>query len=532
MQKKPILTSTFSFEYLITSGALYVDKTQYFHRLVTNVSNCYFCSRPRRFGKSLAISIFENIFLGKKELFEGLYIASTDYDWQVFPVIHIDMARSGSTSAQDLFDSLMRNVKENAERYGVTLSSESPWLCFDELISQLCKKTGKKVVILIDEYDRPLTENINDAKTLEEVRNVLDSFYQIIKGQEPNERFVFMTGVTKFSKVSIFSKLNNLTDITMSREYACMFGYTQEELEENFAPYIDEHVRENNLDRTEFIAKIKKWYDGFKFHWKSETVYNPVSIGKFFENECEFQNFWFSTSTPTFITKLARMQRLTQEDIYDTRLSDASMNAFDLASFATGNISKEIVIQLLFQTGYLTIGNKIESSFDVLFSVRFPNYEVEVSFSRILFEVYSGIRTETAISYVANIIEAANEDKHERLIEIFKNFLAAIPYTIQIPQEKYYQSILFSIVKMCGMDISAEDATNKGRIDAVLDTPKYIYLFEFKIDQDAEIALEQIVQKEYFQKFIEGAKEKGKEIRCFGINFSSKERNITDWRVG
>lgn len=531
MQKKPISTSTFSFEYLITSGALYVDKTQYFHRLVTNVSNCYFCSRPRRFGKSLAISIFENIFLGSRELFKGLYIASTDYDWQVFPVIHIDMARSGSTSAQDLFDSLMRNVKENAEKYDIELSSDTPWLCFDELISQLCRTTGKKVVILIDEYDRPLTENIGDAKTLEEVRKILDSFYQIIKGQEPNERFVFMTGVTKFSKVSIFSKLNNLNDITMSRDYACMFGYTQEELEENFAPYIDEHVRENNLDRTEFIAKIKKWYDGFKFYWKSETVYNPVSVGKFFENECEFQNFWFATATPTFITKLARKQRLTQRDIDEEILSDVSMNIFDVVGFAAGNFSKTSLIQLLFQTGYLTINEKLDFE-DYAFSVRLPNYEVQESFNKILFSALSGLEVDTSDSYVQKIKQALYRGNAERLIEVIKNFLAAIPYTIQIPQEKYYQSILFSIVKMCGMDISAEDATNKGRIDAVLNTPKYIYLFELKIDQDAEIALEQIVQKECFQKFIEGAKEKRKEIRCFGINFSSKERNITDWRVG
>lgn len=368
-------------------------------------------------------------------------------------------------------------------------------------------------------------------KTLEEIRTVLDAFYQIIKGQEPNERFVFMTGVTKFTKVSIFSKLNNLNDITMSRDYACMFGYTQEELEENFAAYIDDYVQEENIDRAEFIAKIKKWYNGFKFDYEAKTIYNPVSIGKFFENHCRFQNFWFATATPTFITKLVRKQSLTQEDIAEAKFSDSSLNAFDLALVADENVSKEILLQLLFQTGYLTIGRKIESSFDLLFSVRFPNYEVDVSFNRILFEVYSGMRPETAISYVANIIEAANENKTDRLIDLFKTFLAAIPYTIQLPQEKYYQSILFSIMKMCGMDISAENATNKGRIDAVLDTPRYVYLFEFKIDLDAEIALEQILQKDYFQKFSEVARDKGKEVLCFGINFSSKERNITDWQM-
>ena len=289
----------------------------------------------------------------------------------------------------------MRNLKENAERYGVTLSSESPWLCFDELISQLCKKTGKKVVILIDEYDRPLTENINDTKNLEEVRKVLDSFYQIIKGQEPNERFVFMTEVTKFSKVSIFSKLNNLNDITMSRDYACMFGYTQEELEENFAPYIDEYVQEEKIDRTEFIAKIKKWYDGFKFDYEAETVYPPVSVGKFFENDYRFQNFWFATATPTFITKLARKQRLTQRDIDEEILSDVSMNIFDITDFAAGNFSKTSLIQLLFQTGYLTINEKLDFE-DYAFSVRFSNYEVQESFNKILFSALSYKRVKRA----------------------------------------------------------------------------------------------------------------------------------------
>ena len=533
---KGISTSIFSFEDIVLSEALYVDKTKYFYNLISAKDNCFFCARPRRFGKSLAVSIFKSIFEGKKDLFKGLYIYNSDYDWQTFPIIHMDMGRTDCSTAETLSISLTEKIKNLAEEYDLDISIPTPAIGFDSLISKLNKKTGKKVVILIDEYDKPLTENIENLQELEKVRTVLDSFYQIIKGQNALERFVFMTGVTKFSKVSIFSKLNNLTDISMNRDYALMFGYTQEELETYFGDYINKYISDENdsgktVDKSIFLSEIKRWYNGFKFHYDAATVYNPVSIGQFFLNHCEFNHYWFSTGTPKMLSSVEKKNGLSLQAIRDAVIGENNLNAFMVEDFAKENVSPEQVNLLLFQTGYLTLASRLVIGGANVYRLKYPNFEVQHSFEEILAKFYIRLEPSIILSCSYNVVKSVEEGNSQKIKELLSDMLSQIPYSIQMKSEKYYQSLFYLFFKMCGMDISVESETNTGRIDAVMNSPKHLYLFELKLNKNATKAIEQIENKKYFEPFIQKANQEQKTIHCIGINFNSDKdiRNIDDW---
>ena len=358
---KHINTSIYTFENIIKEDCLYVDKTEYFYKLVTKKSGQFFMSRPRRFGKSLAISTLDAIFRGKRELFKGLKIYDMDYDWEEYPVIHIDFARTVMPDQETLSESLGNILDSIAGEYDVSCEGSHPGIKLEVLIRFLKEKTGKDVVLLIDEYDKPLLDHMESPEEAEGWRKYMDSFYQVIKGSEKDLRFVFMTGVTKFAKLSIFSKLNNITDITMHRDYSEMFGYTQEELLEYFDEYLEDAVKTgikdrsgNPFSREGLIAEIKRWYDGFKFSEDGKNVYNPVSIGQFMDNRYKFKNYWFSTGTPAFLVGLLKKNRLTVEDVSE---ADMSVGAFEV--------------------------------FDVC-RLRFPNYEVEWSFKENLVSAYMG----------------------------------------------------------------------------------------------------------------------------------------------
>ena len=325
---KTINTSIYTFENIIKEDCLYVDKTEYFYKLVTKKRGQFFMSRPRRFGKSLAISTLDAIFRGKRELFKGLKIYDMDYDWEEYPVVHIDFARTVMTDKGTFERSLGFDLDKIAEEYGVSCSDSSPGVKFKMLMNALKEKTGKDVVLLIDEYDKPLLDHMESPEEAESWRKYMDSFYQVIKGSEKDIRFVFMTGVTKFAKVSIFSKLNNITDITMHRDYSEMFGYTQDELLKYFDEYLEDAVktgikdrRGNPFSKEGLIAEIKRWYDSFKFSEDGKNVYNPVSIGQFMDNRYKFKNYWFSTGTPTFLMELLKKNSITVEDVAKATIS-------------------------------------------------------------------------------------------------------------------------------------------------------------------------------------------------------------------
>ena len=538
MALKEITTSVYTFSDMIEHHCLYVDKTKYIYQLLHATKGQFFCARPRRFGKSLTISTLEAAFRGRRELFEGLYLGSTDYDWQVYPVIHIDFTQCVMDTMAQLQESLCRMLRQIASAYKVELpAGDDPAMRFGDLITLLHQKTGKDVVLLIDEYDKPVFEHLDSDEDAQAFRRFLSSFYQIIKGAEPMLRFTFMTGVTKIAKLSVFSKLNHLQDITMSKKFASMFGYTQQELETYFSEWLEGAVAEGvysrrgkMLDRAELLSEIKEWYDGFRFVAGAETVYNPVSIGQFFLEQHVFANYWFETGTPTFLVQILKRNHLTVTDIHVATLSENYLRTFDIAELASERVQGERILELLFQSGYLTIDRLVRTFPDNLYQMRFPNYEVAYSFEQDLLASY--ISPVSPSSYINQLLTATEEGRTADMIDIWKDFFAGLPYDIQIKAEKYYQSIIYTICRLCGMDILTEVATNKGRIDAVLSSPKHLYIIEFKLSKTAEAALVQIDEKGYAEKYIRTARENGQAIHALGIQFSyaAEDRTIADWQ--
>ena len=303
---KNILSDTFTFENFKEYNGLYVDKTEYLYKLISCGKRLFFFSRPRRFGKSLTLSTLKAIFQGKKELFKDLYIESQPYDWKTYPVIHIDMGSNASSTPEELKEELISNIESIAREQNVELKETLYNKKFEELVKKLHDRDGK-VVILIDEYDKPILNNIEN-ENINELQKVMKGFYSVLKTCEPYERFVFITGVGKFLKVSIFSDLNNLTDISMSDDYATMCGYTEKELEENFHSQLIEMSEYQRIEYNTFLQKIKKWYDGYKFSEDGENVYNPVSFAKFIDNKGRFNNYWFETGTPSILVKFFKSQ--------------------------------------------------------------------------------------------------------------------------------------------------------------------------------------------------------------------------------
>ena len=533
---REISTSIYTFEDLRQHNCLYVDKTRYIHQLLKESNGQFFCSRPRRFGKSLTVSTLKAVFRGQRELFEGLYLGGTDYDWPVHPVIHIDFGRYDNSTVALMESSLQRELRYTAKGYGMEAEGESAAVMFDDLIRKLYEKYACGVVLLIDEYDKPIIGHVEDAGDAESFRRALESFYQVIKGAASLLRFVYLTGVTKFAKVSIFSKLNNLTDISMSEDYATMFGYTQEELEENFSEHLEAVVQAGTrdnwnrvMDMQGLLSQLKLWYDGFCFAAGCGTVYNPVSIGKFFYDKGIFRNYWFETGTPTFLLKLMISKQMMLTDMVEARISDDSLATFNLTELTGKNVEAERVLQLLLQTGYLTLGKLRIMGGERIYSLRFPNREVRTSFETGLLRAYNA--SADSYTYVFKMVDAAMSGNTEELMELLREFFSGLSYDIQVKQEKYYQSIVYTIFRMCGMEMQREVTTNIGRIDGVLDVEGHLYIIEFKLDKSAAEAVAQIDTQKYAEKYIRPAREKGQKIHALGINFSYEKgvRNITDW---
>ena len=400
---KEISTSIYSFKDLIENNCIYVDKTEYLYDIITAAKGHFFCARPRRFGKSLTISTIEAIFRGQKELFKDCYIYNeTNYSWEEYPIIHLDFGRANLTKIDLLSSWLVQTLNNIADSYGVSVKNVDPALLFGELIEALYYEHPGGVVVLIDEYDKPIMEHLENENEAESFRNFMETFYQMIKGYEQYERFVFMTGVIKFAKLSIFSKLNSLTDISMDKKYACMFGYTTDEIEKYFGEYIDGLVEkeiydENRilLDREGILEALKRWYDGFRFFPREESVYNPVSIGSFFRSEGIFSNYWFETGTPKVLTKTMQLIHITLDDVRNPIISRDTFSVFDITEFAFSfdelnnrsyrkQIGKQKFLQLLYQTGYMTLGDVPEDGLsDSYYPMRFPNKEVRDSFQKI-----------------------------------------------------------------------------------------------------------------------------------------------------
>lgn len=526
---KPISVSISSFKNLIEAEYLYVDKTESIYNMVKDPFGMYFFSRPRRFGKSLTVSTLEAVFRGEKELFRGLYIYDTQYSWDKYPIIHLDFGRSDSSTVANLEEWLKIELIGIAKANDVEIMGSTPSIMLGELIKALYNKYSKGVVILVDEYDRPVTNNLENGKGVKQISRTMEAFYQIIKGYESMERFVFITGITKFSQVSIFSKLNNLVDISRSDRFSDALGYTAEELKRFFDLHLEAAAQKNGCTYDEILQKLAFWYDGFRFSFEGVKVYNPVSIGCFFMENYEFRNYWYATATPSILNNLAKKQKITLESIRDLVITDISYNSFDIMQLSKNSVDPQTVTQLLLQTGYLTIGGKDEKNNMKAYRLVYPNREVQMSFETDLASVYMGKSIPEINLIASNLQNAAYEGNIEEMAEVLKGVFAGIPYGIQLKYEKYYQSILYLTFKMCGMDVSAESMTNIGRVGAALVAGKNIYVIECKIDKSAKEALAQIEEKGYAEQYTDRIRQ-GYKVFKVGMNFSTRPdvRNIND----
>lgn len=520
---KKISTSIFVFEDLINNGMCYVDKTRYLHKLITSDKEL-FCSRPRRFGKSLAISTLEAIFQGKRELFKGLFIDSTDYDWKTYPVIHIDFGDCDSKNVTMLEQWLNEKTDEIAARHQVVVSCEGTSA---NRFSRLIKKLGESspVVVLVDEYDKVVNDNADkDVETVTELRETLRAFYAPIKTLNRYIRFAFITGVTKYTKMGIFSELNNLTDISMDEDYATMFGYTQEELEKNFSDYIELGMRKTGLDREAYLGKMREMYDGYRFEEDAPKVYNPVSVGLFFSNGGKkFEPYWFETGGNTkLVMDVAKEVDFNIAVDPEKPVSALSLTRFDIAALKGPTVRLDDLKWLLYQTGYLTI--KSYNPLLKTYTLEFPNQEVAGSFSAQLLGSYAPKMPDTMLS---DLVGSLVEGRLEKFFTLLEGVYASIDYPSKDPGEYDFAIVLKTLAYVYDPVVAmGEVHTSQGRADMVVRLEGVIYLFEFKVDKSAEEALRQIEEKQYWQRFVP----EEKPIHLVGVSFSKEKRNIVDWK--
>ena len=510
MQKLPIGEQYFA--RLRERNMLYVDKTEQIYQLM-DVGTYLFLARPRRFGKSLLTTTLKEIYRGNRELFHGLWIEDK-IDWQPRPVILINF-NDVSYRTQSLAEGLTEHMDDLAAEYGISLKAGGYKEKFRELISKLSAES--KVVLLIDEYDKPITDLLENEQKLEDHVATLRDFYSVLKSSEGEQLFfTLITGVSKYGKLSIFSELNNLLDVTLDPRFATLCGYTQAELEQYFDEYLERLAEKYRKTKPELLEQISFWYDGYS--WDGiQRVYVPFSTLIFLEQQ-RFANHWFSTATPTFLIKLLRKSQIPAPQLADLGANDALLESADV-----NNIS---VLSLLFQTGYLTIKAVHESFQGTTYDLGYPNYEVAQSFQQYLLADYldQGVDQING-SLLHNLQKALNLQQLETFITIFQSVFASIPSQLFLAKEAYYHSVVYLVLRLLGFTIHAEWPTNLGRIDAVLELDEIIYILEFKMST-GEIALQQIRDKQYNQSFLGS----DKKVILLGIAFDPEQRNIADWK--
>lgn len=513
MTLKPLPTSLQTFKDLIDGGYLYVDKTQHLYELIRYPKGVYFLARPRRFGKSLLISTLAEIFNGNKALFEGLWLDDSPYEWQAYPVICIDFSRHAVKSAAQLEDVIDYFLAGIADDYGIALKGFDYQSRFDNLIQQMGR--DRQVVILIDEYDKPIIDNLEHIEAASQIQDILKDFYTVIKAMDPYIRFVFITGISKFSRVGVFSAMNHLTDLTLSPRFATMLGLTETEIRDNFQSHIAAFIQQQNVSEETFLDQLRRWYNGFCFVGNSQQVYNPFSTLHLFYHQ-RFANYWFETGTPTFLVKLIKEQNYDVTKLNKLELREVAFSTYDLENLA--------VTPLLFQTGYLTI--KAYEPETRKYTLSYPNDEVQDAFLVHLLGEFSSVKQGLNEAYLWQLIDVLQAKDLEQFFTILDVFFANIDYQLYLKNEKYYQTIFYLIFLLLGLRVEAEVETNQGRIDAVVELKAVIFIFEFKLDGSADEAMRQIKTRSYYQKY----RLKGKPITLVGANFDSQKRGVSEWR--
>lgn len=517
-----------SFESLRRGDYVYVDKTQFIWKMLSE-GKSYFLSRPRRFGKSLLVSTMAAYFSGKKELFHGLFIEEAENRkeenaWLAHPVLLFSLS-GGQYRTKTGLEDVLRNVLERATKqyaltgdYAVTGTTVS--VRFRSTIEQLYLKTGRTVVVLVDEYDKPLLETMMvDAAQEEENRQLYKSFFSVLKDEDTYVKFAFFTGVTKFSKVSIFSDLNHLRDISMEDEYAGICGVTEKELRKCFALEVTAMANKQKLTVEECYAKLARTYDGYHFSAEGDSVYNPYSLLNAFQKK-DFGHYWFETGTPTFLINKLRESSITPEQLVDgVESTDDELKDYRAVD--------RNPIPLFYQSGYLTLAG-FDDRFRI-FSLKFPNEEVRLGFLHSLLPSFLGYREEEHPLSLRLLIGDLEKGAAESFVVRLQSLFASVPYPSQaaLKYEEMWRNQIFLVLKLLGIYVASEVHTSKGRCDCVVQTEEFIYLFEFKMDQSADDALAQIEKKDYAGRF----RADSRQIIKVGISFSSKEHNITEWKI-
>ena len=504
-----------SFEKIRQGGYVYVDKTDLIYK-IAKTGQYYFLSRPRRFGKSLLVSTMEAYFQGKKELFDGLAIASLEKDWTEYPVLHFDLGGASYADMDSLNDKLGRQLDSLESRFGVVKKYKTLAVRFDNLIECAFNKTGRQVVILVDEYDKPVIDNLDNPDLQDKMRETLRGFYGVMKSKDAFIRFGFLTGVTKIGKMSVFSDLNNPTDISMDREYFDICGISESDLKVYFDGSVKELAEANGLSEEECRQKLALMYDGYHFHPKAAGIYNPFSLLSTFKAK-EFKEYWFETGTPSFLVKVMRK---TSYDV--TRLSSDLVGSSLLSDVNTAFLNP---VPLLYQSGYLTIKG-FDPRFN-LYTLGFPNMEVKDGFLNFLLGYYAPIQsdsTNTLISLMSMDVESGNpEGFMTRLDALF----ARTNYQIQGDCEKDFQYAMYIIIELMGEYVETERTTSNGRIDILIKTKDYVYIIEIKTDSTPDEALAQIEEKGYARPFADDPR----RVFRVGVNFSTANRRIDGWKV-
>ena len=506
-----------NFENLRNEGFVYVDKTALIYKLVKEGS-VYFLSRPRRFGKSLLLSTIEAYFSGKKELFKDLAIEQLEKDWNIHPVLHLDLNAEKYEDLKDLENILDTYMREWEEKYGSTESGNTSLAQrFRAVIRSAKEKTGRGVAVLIDEYDKPILQAIGNPSLQEQFRNTLKAFYGVLKSADADLKFALLTGVTKFGKVSIFSDLNNLNDISMDTAYHNICGITDEELHTVFDKEIELLAGNNDQTKEEAYTTLKRDYDGYHFdRRKACGIYNPFSVLNTLSKK-EYGNYWFNTGTPTYLVELIKKADFNIEELSGYIASEDQLNSI--------HVNDIDPIPVLYQSGYLTIAD-YDKEFE-LFTLDYPNEEVKAGFINFLLPFYSKVKEKQAQAIISKFVTSVRKGKANEFMQQLQSLMAGTPYELIKDVENHYQNVIYIITKLMGLYVQAEYRTSNGRIDILIGTTDYVYIIELKFNATAQEAIEQIENKDYALPFATD----GRQIIKIGANVDKKTRNIKEWII-
>ena len=504
-----------TFEKLIEQNCLYIDKTAYIHKMI-NVSNYVFLSRPRRFGKSLLVSTLQSYFEGKKELFKGLYIETVEKDWTEYPVLRFDLSGSKHMEKEQLENYLIYILQENEKKFGLKSDHPDPNIRLNNLITQVYEKTGRQVVVLIDEYDAPLLDVVHEEEKLPMLRHIMRNFYSPLKACDPYLKFVFLTGITKFSQLSIFSELNNLANISMLPQFAGLCGITEEEMHTQMAGYIARLAEAKRKTYEETFDELKQKYDGYHFTWPSPDVYNPFSLLRAFTHN-RMGSYWFESGTPTFLIEMLRRFNVVPSMLKPTTCMASSFDA------PTEHMTS--IIPLLYQSGYFTI--KEYDELTNLYVLDLPNTEIRIGLMECLLPNYVQIDTYKGPTTVALMFKALHEDDLDGMLRLLQTYLLTIPQCDHTNYEGHYQQLLYVIFSLLGRYVDVEVRTATGRVDMVLCTAQKLYLFELKLNRSAEAAMQQIDLKNYPARFALC----GLPVVKVGIQFDAEKHTLSEWQI-